>query len=255
MELVVLGNGSAYAGPHQACSGYLVRERDTALMIDCGNGVVSKLLEAGEEDNLSALLFTHLHADHCLDIFSLFYSRVYARKRYPRLPLYLPPDETQRLQRLAEVLRVEPKKLFEQAFEPIEYDPEARLQVGALRITFSRNDHPVPAFALRIEDDKASMVFSSDTGPQDRLEKLAAGCDLLLAEATLAENDFNPERPIHLTPALAADVAVRAGVKRLLLTHIWPFYDRSEMLKAAQKVFPGAELAEELNRYRIGSAG
>src|SRR5450756_1154259 len=98
MELVVLGNGAAYPGPGQACSGYLIRDGETGLMIDCGNGAISKLQEAGEEDNVTGLLFSHLHADHCLDIFSLFYQRVYNRgKSYPRLPLYLPPGEAGRL--------------------------------------------------------------------------------------------------------------------------------------------------------------
>lgn len=253
MELVVLGNGAAYAGPGQACSGYLVLDGNDGLLIDCGNGVVSKLFEAGEQDRLSGLLFTHLHADHILDLFSLFYSRVYAvGKHYPRLPLYLPPGGSDRLARLAEVLRVEPKRLFEQAFEPIEYDPDGTLTAGNLSLSFARNEHPIETFAVRVDRKGASMVYSSDTGPQPRLAKLARGCDLLIAEATWTEADFRPDSPIHLTPRRAADVAARAGVQRLLLTHIWHGYDRSAMLADAKGLFPSTELAEELRHYQIG---
>ena len=256
MELVVLGNGSAYAGPRQASSGYLVRDGDAGLLIDCGNGVVSRLLEAGEQDNVTALLLTHLHADHLLDIFSLFYSRIFAiGKSYPRLPIYLPPGEADRLRSLAEVLRVEPVKLFEQAFELKEYDPDGQLELGTLRVSFAPNSHPVPAYAVRVENGTSSLVCSSDTGPQERLEALARGCDLLLAEATWDDATFEASRPIHLTPRLAAEVAVRAGARRLLLTHIWYGYDLSAMVASARRVFPATDLAEELKRYAIGGSG
>lgn len=253
VELVVLGIGAAYPGPGQASSGYLIRDGATGLMIDCGNGVVSRLQEAGEEDNLTALLFSHLHADHCLDIFALFYQRVYNKdKSYGRLPLYLPPGEAERLARVAEVLRVDSKKLFEKGFELVEFDPAAGLVVDNLRLSFSRNEHPVPTYALRVEDAVASLVYSSDSGPQPELERLARDCSLLLCEASLSDADFDPAHPIHLTPRLAAEVAVNAGAKRLLLTHIWPYYDRAAMLKEARRVFPPAELAEELKRYQVG---
>lgn len=253
MEVVVLGNAAAYAGPGQACSGYLVLHGGDGLLIDCGNGVVSKLFEAGEQDHLTALLFTHLHADHLLDIFSLFYSRVYALgKQYPRLPVYLPPGGAERLRRLAEVLRVEPKRLFEQAFEPAEYDPDRVLSAGGLSVSFARNDHPVETFAVRVGADGSSVVYSSDTGPQARLPELARGCDLLISEATWSDEDFRPDSPIHLTPRLAAEVARDAGVGKLLLTHIWHGYDRTAMLAGARRLFENTELAGELQRYRVG---
>ena len=252
VELVVLGAGAAYPGPHQASSGYLVKDGRAGLLVDCGNGVVSRLQEAGELDNVTALLFSHLHADHLLDIFPLFYSRLYSKnKNYPTLPVFMPPGEAERFARLAEVLRVEPRKLLEQVFSVQEYAPSTGLAVDRLSISFLRTDHPVPAYALRIEDGRGAVVFSADTGPLPELAGFARGCDLLLCEATLSQEDFDPARAIHLTPAMAAEVALGAGAKTLLLTHIWPFYDRQKMLEQAKSVFPAAELAEELQRYQI----
>lgn len=252
MELVVLGTGAAYPGPRQACSGYMVRDGETGLLIDCGNGVVSRLQEAGEMDNLTALVFSHIHADHLLDIFPLFYSRIYAKgKSYPRLPLFLPPGETDRFAKIAEVLRVEPTKLFQGAFDVAEFDPDAGLNIGRLNISFVRNQHPIPTYAIKVKSGGLSLVYSSDTGPYLDLEELARGCDLALFEATLDEPDYMPEHPIHLTPRLAAEIATRAGVRKLLLTHIWPFYDRQAMLAQAQQIFQATELAEELKRYTI----
>ena len=251
MELIVLGTGAAYPGPRQACSGYLVRDGQTGLLLDCGNGIVSRLQEAGEMDNLTAIIFSHLHADHLLDIFPLFYSRAYARgKSYPRLPVYLPPGETDRFVRIAEVLRVEPKKLFERTFDVTEYEPYSGLKIDSLHISFASNEHPIPTYAIRIDDGGSSIIYSSDTGPSPALEQLARGSHLALFEATLAGSDYNPVNPIHLTPSLAAEIAAKAAVKKLLLTHIWPFYDRSAMLAAAQRVFQPTELAEELKLYR-----
>ncbi|HEX2987805.1 MAG TPA: MBL fold metallo-hydrolase [Chloroflexota bacterium] len=252
MELVVMGSGAAYPGPHQASSGYLIRDGQTGLLVDCGNGVVSKLQEAGEMDNVTALLFSHLHADHLLDIFPLFYARLYGKgKVYPTLPVFMPPGEVERFARLAEVLRVDTRKLCEQVFSVREYDPAGPLSVDALSISFLKTVHPVPAYALRIEDGRGSMVFSADTGPLPELADFARGCDLLLCEASIGPEDFDPDHAIHLTPAMAAEVAASAGARQLLLTHIWPFYDRQEMLQQAKAVFPQAELAEELNRYQI----
>lgn len=252
MELIVLGTGAAYPGPRQACSGYLIREGTTNLLIDCGNGVVSRLQEAGELDGLTALLFSHLHADHCLDIFPLFYSRAYARgKSYAPLPVYLPPGEADRFTRLADVLRVEPRKILQGAFQVSEYDPTAGLVLGDLRVSFARADHPVPTYSLRADGLAASMAYTSDTAPDPALVKLARGCDLLLSEATLSDEDYDPRLPLHLTPGFAAEVAVKASVGRLLLTHIWPHYDRVAMLEQARSIFPATNLAEELMRYQI----
>ncbi len=252
MELVVLGTGAAYPGPHQASSGYLVVEGETRLLIDCGSGVVSRLQEAGELEGLTQLLFSHIHADHLLDVFPLFYSRLYARgKNYPPLPAYMPPGEVERFARLAEVLRIEPRRLVEGVFRTTEYDPQAGLRIGTLQISFLRTVHPVPAFALRLDRGNSSLVYSADTAPFPELAEFARGCDLLLCEATLSQQDFDPEHAIHLTPALAADVATKAGAKRLLLTHMWPYYDRQSMLEEGQGVFPNTELAEELKRYPI----
>ncbi|MGE5619869.1 MAG: MBL fold metallo-hydrolase [Sphingomonadaceae bacterium] len=252
MELVVLGTGAAYPGPHQASSGYLVKQANTGLLLDCGNGVVSRLQEAGELDGVAALLFSHLHADHLLDIFPIFYSRAYAKgKNYPPLPVFLPPGESERFARLAEVLRVEPHRFSEGILRTAEYDPSAGLTIGDLQLSFHRTVHPIPTFAVRVEANGRSLVYTSDTGPDPGLAELAEGCDLLLCEATLSDEDFDPASPIHLTPRLAADLAAKAGAKRLLLTHLWPHYDRQAMLEQAQQVFPTAELAEEMRRYPL----
>ena len=248
----MLGTGAAYPGPHQACSGYLVKEGETNLLLDCGNGVVSRLQEAGELETLTALLFSHLHADHCSDIFPLFYWKLYGRGRnLPPLPIFLPPGEADRLDRIAEALRVEPRKLVEGAFTIAEYDPSAGLTHGRLQLSFASNVHPVPTYSVRVDAARGSLTYTADTGPFPGLASLASGSRLLLAEAALTEEEYDPERPVHLTPRLAAELALQAGAQRLLLTHIWPHHDRQAMLEQARKHFPDAELAEELRRYPV----
>jgi len=252
MELVVLGTGAAYPGPGQASSGYLVRSGETRLLIDCGNGVVVRLQEAGELYGLTHLLFSHLHADHLLDVFPLFYSRLYGGGQVmPPLPTLMPPGEVERFARVAELLRVDPKKMVEQVFQMGEYDPEAGLTVDGLRISFLRTVHPVPTFALRIEEGGSALVYTSDTAPFPELADFARGCRILLAEATISQQDFDAEHAIHLTPSLAADLAARSGAEKLLLTHMWPYYDRKAMLEEGLQVFPNTQLAEELRVYKL----
>jgi len=112
---------------------------------------------------------------------------------------------------------------------------EGPLTLGPLSITLARVAHPVEAYAIRIEHGGRALVYSGDTGPCTALEQLAAGADVLLAEASFLDG--------HLSGGEAAAAAAAAGVGRLLVTHIPPWHDRQRVLAQAQAVFPTAELA------------
>jgi ribonuclease BN (tRNA processing enzyme) len=104
---------------------------------------------------------------------------------------------------------------------------------------------------MRVEHDGRSLVFSGDTGPTDALVTLAQGADLLLCEASFVEGADNGPG-LHLTGRQAGDHAQRAGVGRLLLTHIPPWRDPDRALAEATPAFDGpVELARPHATYDV----
>jgi ribonuclease BN (tRNA processing enzyme) len=112
------------------------------------------------------------------------------------------------------------------------------VEVGPLRIEPVRVAHPVPAFGLRVTAQGRTLAYTGDTGPCDALDRLAAGADLLLAESSFRHGEDNPD-DLHLTGREAGEVAARNDLRRLVLTHVPPWYDVADMLVEAAEVFAG----------------
>jgi ribonuclease BN (tRNA processing enzyme) len=115
-------------------------------------------------------------------------------------------------------------------------------QIGPFTVRTTPAIHPVPAYSIRVEHGNKSLVFTGDTGPNDGLIELARGADLLLSEAALKDDDPNNPVDLHLTPADAGEHAKRAGVKRLVITHVPPWFDRTVQAEGARRTFPGEVL-------------
>src|SRR5262249_10643524 len=130
------------------------------------------------------------------------------------------------------------------AFDAHVVDLGSAFGVGPFSIRTAPMRHPVPTLGMRFEADGTALAYSADTGPTDELVQLATGADLLLSEATWLA--VPPAAgPFHLTPPDAGRLAARAGVGRLLLTHIWPTNDREETKGMAETAFGGpVEIAE-----------
>lgn len=137
MKLTVLGCNGPYPAPGGACSGYLLQEGDTGVLLDCGAGVLAQLEKHMPPQNLTAIVLSHLHYDHMSDMLPLIY-------RCPGLPVYLPGAP-------AAV-----RALLENAFEL--HDIAQGGQIGCLRMTACPGRHPVPAYAARFENGDGSPL-------------------------------------------------------------------------------------------------
>ena len=257
MKLTVLGGSAAAPNPGDACAGYLVTDEQTMLLLDCGSGVVSRLRQHANPRDLAAVIISHFHSDHTLDLVALRYTLKYAPGGQPAapLPLLLPPGGRDFLTRLADVFQDgnEAELAFwDEVFAPREYDPAAPLAIGSLTVRFAPMRHYVPTWALRVEDRAAgrALTYSADTGPQARLAEFAAGSDLLLCEATLLQQapDQRPEDYGHLTAAEAGRIASQAGVACLVLTHLWTELGFERYLADARAAFSG-----NVERARAGA--
>ena len=224
LRLTVLGSSPSWPHPGGACSGYLVSAGATHVLVDCGPGVVGRLLAQVAARELSAVVISHMHADHFLDLVSLRQGIEHGGLGGDSpLPVLVPPGGLPILAALGRALNGN-VRFFSSTFNLGEYDPARESRFGSLAVSFRAVQHSVPCYAVRIEagDPEAglALVFSGDSGPSDDLVEHARGASLFLCEAAIERADEDPGgQRSHLTPAEAGEVARRAGVRRLLLTH------------------------------------
>jgi ribonuclease BN (tRNA processing enzyme) len=233
----VLGKSPSWQDVDGACSGYLIEEGDTALLLDCGCGVFSKLRRYRDYASLDAVVISHLHADHFLDLVPYAYALGYSPRLHGSRPrLFAPPGSAETFRRVVGSWGSE--ELIERAFELAEYDPQDTVAVGSLRVRFRLVPHYVPTFALDVSSTTGAgrVTYGADHRPTEELVELAQGADLLLVEATLAEPE--PEGPRgHLTPAEAGEHGARAHAGRLVLTHITDELDQEWAAREATRTF------------------
>lgn len=246
MRLTVLGCSAAYPGPSGACSGYLVQEGKTSLLVDCGTGVLSNIQRVLTLDRVDGIVISHLHADHFFDLIPFRYAlrRPIHRDLHPAL--YLPPGGKKSLLKAVSAFDKSPD-FFSKHFHINEYDPRAGIQVGKLSIEFTFVKHYIPAYAMSISGKKR-LVYSADSGMCDQLSDVANGADLFLCEAARCSRDDGEWG--HMLAGDAARIAKSGKVKGLVLTHFWPDHDYSGQLAQAGKVFGGGlEEAAVLREY------
>ncbi len=231
MRLTVFGSSASFPEPGGACSGYLLEDGDTRVLLDCGSGVLSQLQLVTRVGDLSAIVISHFHPDHYIDLIALRYGLRYGFGESPRPRVLVPPGGRQFLRGLGAALRNAPE-MFEASFALEEYDEEAAFTVGGLALRLQRTTHDEPTWACALErgDDAARLVYTADTQNSDDLERFAHGADFLLCEATYLDDGGALPSGNHLT-------AGRAGVRRLMLTHFWPGLDPARFAVEAAETF------------------
>lgn len=242
MKLTVLGASASFPAPGGACSGYLVEEGHTRVLLDCGSGVLSQLQRMASVRDLSAIVISHFHPDHYIDLIALRYGVRYGFGEPIRPRVLVPPGGRLFLRGLGAALRDAPE-MFEAAFALEEYDEAAARTVGGLTLTFQRTTHDEPTWACAIgRDGGPRLVYTADTQGSEDLERFAHDADFLLCEATYVESGGVLPSGNHLTAAQAGALARRAGVRHLMLTHFWPGLDPDRFATEAAETFRGSVL-------------
>ncbi len=241
-SVTVIGSGVALPSLRRRSPGLLVETAREKLLFDCGPDILRSLLNAGlSYREIDRILITHFHPDHTLGLpHFLFATRYALRPREEDLWIAGPPG----LEELLEKFRgIYPVWLEEKGYRLREHTIRGNRWSGAdWKLKTAPVEHNPESIAYRLEAGGKSVVFSGDTGPCDSLIELARRADLLVCEASFPEEMALPK---HLTPSRAGEVARRAGVKKLLLTHIYPPCDKIDVVKEARREFPGPVLRAE----------
>ena len=218
MKLTVIGCSPAWPNPGGAQSGYLVESNGTRVLLDCGPGVLGRLRESESWPALDAIVISHFHLDHWGDLVPWVWGSMFQNGKHARPVLWLPPGGRASL--VDHGSRLGFPNMFEQVFTEREYQPHEPFAVGPFRITAVPMLHyRMPAFGMRVEADGATLAYSADTGPTESLDELAHAADLFLCEATLRDGAADGVPRGHLSADEAIEASLRAGVRRLILTH------------------------------------
>jgi ribonuclease BN (tRNA processing enzyme) len=235
MRLTIVGCSGSFPGPDSAASCYLLEQDGYRLLLDLGSGALGPLQQQVSLSDVDAIVLSHLHADHCLDVCPyVVFRRYHPGGALPPIPLLGPAGTHDRL--------------------AVAYDPAARTglrdvfacsaltagerELGPFRLRFERVNHPVETYAVRAEAGGTALTYSGDTGVSDALVRLAEGSGALLCEASFpSAPDLPPD--LHLTGQQAGEHAAKAGVGRLLVTHVPPWTDAGPVRDDAAAAFGG----------------
>lgn len=253
MRITVLGKSPAWQDAGGACSGYLIEEAGTCVLLDCGNGVFGKLRRHRDYIAVDAVVVSHLHADHIFDLVTFASALTYAPRQQPvpvdrwpgvaepvRPALHAPHGAAESF-----ALMCQGGGMFadhvEQAFAVHEYGPGDAVRIGPLSISFAAVPHYLPTCAVDVRvtgPGGGRFTFGADCAPNDEIVAFAQDTDLLILEATLPRPERTGIRG-HLTPREAGEHAQRAGAKRLVLTHISDELDALWAADEARAAFAG----------------
>ncbi|MHA1915186.1 MAG: MBL fold metallo-hydrolase [Promethearchaeota archaeon] len=239
MKVTFLGTAGSVISAEKGFPSILI---DNNLLLDCGEGTTQKLIQLQALNTLTTICLTHLHGDHFLGMFSLLWHLLISR-RERELTIIGPPYSEKTIERIISLtfLKQGLKALpFEIIFKELPGAVSSEELQGGYTLNYAEMDHPITAFAYRIEKGGKVICYSGDTKPTQKLTNLAKKSNLFICESTFLErNAVLADQHGHCTPIDTAKMARDADCQKLALVHLMPFSEKGlkESLIAAKKVF------------------
>jgi len=236
MRLTVVGCAGSFPGPHSAASCYLLEADGFRLVVELGNGALGPLQQHAGLFDVDAVCLSHLHADHCVDLYSYAIARMYSPAGpQPAIPVYGPPRTRERIGLIHGPDGDESGLMERFTFETL---TPGSLSIGPFDVTTVRMNHPVETFGFRFSYGGRTIAYSGDTGETAEVARLARDCDVFLCEAAFLDGPDLPPN-LHLSARQAAGYATAAGAGELVLTHLQPWNDADKSFAEASSVFDG----------------
>lgn len=225
--MTILGNSGAF--PHSCpCSGYLIEDTNTRVLLECGSGILLNLKKFCEVKDLSGIIISHLHWDHCSDLMTLRYEIDHLQQKgdlKAPIPLYCPdePDEIYRMLPYKDTLKIHT------------INSDTKFKIGQMTIEFFKVQHPLKSYGLNVyKNGDKKLCYSSDTSDFKGLYEAASGAQMFICEATGLHKEKDTLKG-HMTGKQAAAAAQKSGVSRLVLTHFWPYHNPDLIVEEAQE--------------------
>lgn len=242
ITIIPLGTVSPFCYQNMNCPGFLIKYKDYNILLDCGNGV-TRYFDVLNDLKKLHIFISHYHFDHYSDIYALQYASFVNHNLgllKEKINIYLPKDDLkQRKQNI---------KNNEESFANYhDIDYNKNYYFDDLKVSFEDNkSHPINSYMTKLENDDYKIVYTADVGTTnlDGIVDFSKNADLLICEASLLL-EHNSNSKTHLTAHTAAEIAKKAKVKKLLLTHFYPLEDKRKYLKEAQEVFKESYVAYE----------
>ena len=248
-KATILGSGTCVPSLTRSSCSVLVQSGNQRLVFDTGPGTMRRLLEAGVTIfDITAIFYSHLHPDHTAELVPFLFATKYPGTHTRRVPLKIIAGKgfSDYFDGLISIYG-EWIMLEDDMFEIIELDitrPD-QYSIGDITVASAPVDHREESLAYKITGpDKTSLVYSGDTDFSENLIRLSKGADILVCESAMPDEN---KMPGHLTPSLAGEIASRAGVETLVLTHFYPECDESDIANECSRTYSGKIiLAEDL---------
>jgi len=255
MRLTIVGCSGSLAGPSSPASCYLVQAehqgRTWNLVLDLGSGALGALQRHLDLRDIDAVVLSHLHADHCLDLCGLYVAQKYrpSLTAASRIPVYGPAGTGERMARAYDMTSPEG---MDHEFDFKELVDSQAVGIGPFTFTAHLVRHPAQAYGIRVQAHGDVLAYTGDTDTCDGLNILFHDATLALADSAFVDGR-DVAQGIHLSGSRAAQAAVDAGgVRRLMLTHIPPWNDSAVCRAQAQAVWPGeVEVAQADAVYEL----
>src|SRR3954465_9956389 len=190
MKLTVAGCAGTFPGPGAACSSYLLEHDGFHLLIDAGNGSTGELQKSIGLLDIDAVMISHLHGDHYLDLITYTYARRYHPAGSPgRLPVHGPSDIREHI---AGAFGRPVDDLLSEVYDFHPLAGPGHVQIGPFELEVGAVNHPIETYGMGIPAGGRTLAYSADTGVSDELVKLARHADVFLCEASYLEGEDNP---------------------------------------------------------------
>jgi ribonuclease BN (tRNA processing enzyme) len=248
MRLTIVGCSGSFPGPRSPASCYLVQAEHEGriwnLVLDLGNGALGALQRHIDPMAIDAVVLSHLHPDHCLDLCGLYVMQKHSPDAGPHntIPVYGPRGTGERMARAYDLT---PPHGMDSEFDFRELADRETVRIGPFTLMPHLVNHLVEAYGIRVEADGKVLAYTGDTDTCDALKALCHNAALVLADSAFIDGRDDAQG-IHMSGSRAARAAIDAGgVQRLMLTHLPPWNDPAVCRAQAGAVWPGlVELAE-----------